>query len=486
MTGARTPFDSVGNRVIQVRALRSRSIPSLLVLVALVGLLAPGAAQAVEFRLDGMFRMRGNLFDSLSLHRQDDRDEGVRSFMDMRLRLVPHIRINSGVHVYADIDLLDALAFGGNPAGNNPDILQAIGQQQADGTLFNEPVGLTGGVLPGEDYRDSLFARRAWVEIYTKYVDLKIGRMASHWGLGVLANDGSCDTCDYGDIVDRVMVSTSAIDPVRISFAVDTRAEGFINRDDDTHSFLLQGGYLHEVWKVGAYVRWTRRPSNKMNLLHGDIWGSAKLGPLSVEAEGLIVWGQAETTDIGVEDLRILSGGGALEATLAVSPWEAGLDLGVATGDKDPLDNVWHTFRFDRDYDVGLLMFEHPLPQFQIGDAANEADGPLGNVDTSQAVSHEGISNAFYIRPRFHFDILDNLRAGISIVTAWPVVPAAFGNTDEDPRNFYGAEFDGDVTFVLHNAVELRAQAGLFIPGNIYGNTRAVTFGGELRALVRF
>lgn len=473
--------------MIQVRALRTPRLLSLLLTATLIGSVAvPSLADAVEFRLDGQFRMRANLFDSLSLHRQDDRDEGVRSFIDMRLRLIPHLRINSGVHVYADIDMLDALAFGGNPAGGNPEILQAIGQQQADGTLFNEPVGLTGGVLPGEDYRDSLFARRAWVEVYTKYVDLKIGRMASHWGMGLLANDGSCDTCDYGDIVDRIQISTSAIDPVRISFSIDTRAEGFINRDDDTHSLLLQGGYLHEVWKVGAYVRWTRRPMNKLNLLHGDIWAEAKLGPVHVEAEGLIAWGQAETTDIGVEDLRILSGGGALNATLAVSPWEAGLSLGVATGDKDPTDNQWHTMRFDRDYDVGLLMFEHPLPQFQIGDAANVEDGPLGNVDTSQAISHEGVSNAFFIRPRFHFDILDNLRAGISIVTAFPVVPAAFGHTDQDPRNFYGAEFDGDVTFILHDALELRAQAGLFLPGNVYGDTRAVTFGGELRALVRF
>jgi len=466
------------------------SHPRPAILLAVIGLLVgaglPSEADAVEFRLDGMYRLRANLFDSLSLERGEERDEGVRSFIDQRLRLVPQLRINSGVHVFADIDLLDALAFGANPAGADPSVLVAIGQQQADGSLFNEPSAMTGGALPGEDYQDSLFVRRAWVEVYTPYVDLKIGRMGSHWGLGILANDGSCDTCDYGDIVDRIMISTSMIDPVRISVAVDTRAEGFINKDDDTHSFLVQGGLLHEVYKVGGYVRWTRQPSNKFNLLHGDIWGSAKLGPVKVELEGLINWGSAETTDIGVEDLKILSGGGALEATLAVSPWEAGLSLGVATGDKDPTDNAWHTLRFDRDYDVGLLMFEHPLPQFQVGDAANVADGPLGNVDASLAVTSEGVSNAFYLRPRFHVDLLENLRAGVSLTTAWPVVPAGLGHTDEDPRNFYGVEIDGAVTFVLHNAFELRAAAAAFFPGNVYGETRAFTFGGELRALVRF
>lgn len=473
--------------MIQDAALSHPRTSLLLVIAALIGVVAvPTPADAVEFRLDGMYRLRANLFDSLSLERGEERDEGRRSFIDQRLRLVPHLRINSGVHVYADIDLLDALQFGANPAGANPAVQLAVGQQQADGTLFNEPSALTGGVLPGEDYADSLFVRRAWVEVYTPYVDIKVGRMASHWGLGLLANDGSCDTCDYGDIVDRLMISTSLIDPVRISFAIDTRAEGFINRDDDTHSLLLQGGLLHEVYKIGGYVRWTRQPSNKFNLLHGDIWGSAKLGPVKVELEALINWGAAETTDIGVEELTILSGGGALEAALAVSPWEAGLSVGVATGDKDPTDNKWHTLRFDRDYDVGLLMFEHPLPQFQVGDAANEADGPLGNVDASQAVVHEGVSNAFFLRPRFHFDLLDNLQAGIAFTTAWPVVPLGLGHTDEDPRNFYGAELDGHVKFVLHNAFEMRATAGLFFPGNVFGDTRAVTFGGEVRALVRF
>jgi len=473
--------------VIEDAALSHRRPLQLLAALALIASVAlPSTADAVEFRLDGMYRLRANMFDSLSLERGEERDEGRRSFIDQRLRLVPHLRINSGVHVYADFDVLDALTFGANPAGADPAVLVAVGQQQADGTLFNEPVPLTGGSLPGEDYQDSLFVRRAWVEVYTPYVDIKVGRMASHWGLGILANDGSCDTCDYGDIVDRIMVSTSLIDPVRISFAIDTRAEGFINRDDDTHSLLLQGGLLHEVYKIGGYVRFTRQPSNKFNLLHGDLWGSAKLGPVKVDLEMLINWGAAETTDIGVEDLKILSGGGALEATLSVSPWEAGLSLGVATGDKDPTDNAWHTLRFDRDYDVGLLMFEHPLPQFQIGDAANVADGPLGNVDATSAVSHEGVSNAFFIRPRFHFDLLDNLRAGINFVTAWPVVPAGLGHTDEDPRNFYGAELGGDVQFVLHNAFEMRAAAALFFPGNVYGETRAVTFGGELRALVRF
>jgi hypothetical protein len=453
------------------------ALPALLALL-LPGLLTlvPAPAQAAEFRLDGYYRFRGELFDTLSLDRDDESSELVRTYMEHRLRLVPHIRINSNVHVFLDLDVLDLLKF-----GSNPEVLQAVGASMESGDAFDEPVPLSGSVLPGQDYRESLFVRRAWVELYTPYVDLKIGRMGSHWGMGLMANDGDCAVdCDYGDTVDRIMISTSRLDPVRINLAVDTRAEGFINRDDDTHSFLLSGGYLGEVHQVGAYVRWTRQPSNRFNLVHGDIYGATTLGPLSMELEALLLWGAASDSDIGVEDLKILSAGGAFRAKLAISPWTAGVEVGLATGDKDPTDNVWHTMRFDRDHDVAFLMFEEMMPTFEYGDLALEDNG---NIDMSRAVTGEGVSNAFYLKPSFDVDVRDNLSAGIAAVLAFPVVPEAFG---EDEPKFYGAEIDLNAAWTLYSNFEIGATAAFFFPGPVYEPYRSFTFGGELRAIVHF
>lgn len=451
-------------------------LPALLAVV-LPGVLAIAPpAKAVEFRLDGYYRFRADLFDTLSLDRDVENSEGVRSLMEQRLRLIPHIRLGSNVHVFVDLDVLDALRF-----GSSPEILQAIGASQEGGAAFDEPIPLSDSVVPGSDYRESLFVRRAWAELYTPYVDLKVGRMGNHWGMGLLANDGNCDTwCDHGDTVDRIMASTSRLDPVRLSLALDTRAEGFINRNDDTHSFLLSGGYMGEVHRVGAYLRWTRQPINKFNVVHGDLYGATELGPLSMELEALILWGQATDTDIGVEDLRILSGGGAFRAGLAIDPWEAGLEIGLATGDKEPSDNRWHTLRMDRDHDIGLLMFEQPMPVFAVGENSSEVNA---NLDTSLVVTGEGVSNAFYLRPRFHVEIRDDLRAGISLLTAWPVVPEAFG-TDE-PK-FYGAEIDLDASWKLYGNFEIGGTAAFFFPGAVYDPYGSFAFGGQLRAIVHF
>jgi len=457
----------------------SRALSTVILLLLLV----PSSASAVEFRLDGFYRARGEAYNTLSLTRDDAVDEAReidRHWLSNRLRVIPHFRFNSNVHVFADFDVMDALRFGANP-----EILPAVGVLQADGRGFDQPDALSQSVIPGSDYKESLFVRRAWAELYTPYVDFKVGRMGNHWGMGLLANDGNCAmTCDYGDTVDRVQIGTSYLDPVRVSFAFDTRAEGFINRNDDTHSFLLSGGYLGEVHRVGAYIRWTRQPSNNLNLGTFDLWGRTELGPLSVEIEALMHYGTAATTDIGVEDLTILAGGGALDAELAISPWAVGLEVGVATGDATPTNSTWNTLSFDRDHDVALLMFEQPMPSFQTPEtAADETRVAAGNIDISRSVSGDSVSNAFYVRPRFEIDVVDELKANVAAIIALPVAPRAFG---EDEPAFYGAEIDVGMQYTLFGNFEIGGRAGFFFPGAVYAPYTAFAFGGELRALVRF
>jgi hypothetical protein len=430
----------------------------------------------LEFRLDGYYKARANLFDTLSLDREHADTEGVRTYFEQRLLLAPQLRVNSNVHVFMQLDVMDALRF-----GDNPEVLQALGAVSSTGEAFNEPLGLSGTVLPGSDYRESLFVRRAWAELYTKYVDLKIGRMGSHFGMGLVANDGMCDTCEYGDTVDRVMVSTSALDPARISIAFDTRAEGFINRADDTHSFLFTGGYLGEVHKAALWVRWTRKPSDTLNIANVNLWASTQLGPLSIEGEGVLIAGRADETEIGVEDIQFLQGGGAFKIGLKMNPVDFGVDFGFASGDTDPTDAKWTALRMDRDHDVGVLMFEHAMPQYSRGAAA---DAENQNVDTSRTVTGEGVSNAFYIIPSVHVEPLPNVRLGVSLTAAFPLIRTVFDETEEAAA--YGAEIGFNGMWTIAGAFELGGRAGIFIPGDVFGQGLAPIVGAELRALVHF
>jgi uncharacterized protein (TIGR04551 family) len=118
----------------------------------------------------------------------------------IRFRLEPTINVTEDVRIKAQIDIFDNLVLGSTPDGfPNPSPLVPI-------------IGFTGGAVPPSDgansLRDSIRVKRAWGEVMTPFGLLAFGRMPNHWGMGLLANDGSCLDCDYGDTYDRVMFVT--------------------------------------------------------------------------------------------------------------------------------------------------------------------------------------------------------------------------------------------------------------------------------------
>jgi uncharacterized protein (TIGR04551 family) len=100
----------------------------------------------------------------------------------------------------------------------------------ADGVVYEPPTGdegftregrtttapidsFTSTSHPPSAYRnsltDSILIRRAWAEVTNRELgQVRFGRMGSHWGLGLLANDGRGIDGDYSSDVDRLMVAT--------------------------------------------------------------------------------------------------------------------------------------------------------------------------------------------------------------------------------------------------------------------------------------
>ena len=148
-----------------------------------------------------------------------------------------------------------------------------------------------------------------------------------------------------------------------------------------------------------------------------------------------------------------------------MNPIDVGLKFGVASGDTDPTDSRWTALRMDRDHDIGLMLFEHAMPQFARGAAADEENQ---NIDTSRAVTGEGVTNAFYIRPSLHVEPIDDVRLGVSLTAAFPLIRTGFDNVDGE-ATAYGAEvgFDGQWTIGAFDGGRCAC-----IPGDIYGPGR--------------
>jgi uncharacterized protein (TIGR04551 family) len=208
--------------------------------------------------LHGYFRTRGELFHNFALSRHDAFDQqspqnlwaqpqdhtftdknGQRrqvllckdpnaqgqfsecfdksqAMANLRLRLEPEIHISDNLRILSQIDLLDNLVLGSTPDAYamKPSGTGTTGYSAAANgyngyaplsALSNTQGPPTAGV---NGYRNSIDVQRAWAEYLTPVGQLRFGRMPFHWGLGMVANAGSCIDCDYQTNVDRIQFIT--------------------------------------------------------------------------------------------------------------------------------------------------------------------------------------------------------------------------------------------------------------------------------------
>ncbi len=118
---------------------------------------------------------------------------------NMRLRLEPVFNVFEDIKIKMQLDILDNLVLGSTPDGfpNNPiSPLLAFSQTQ---------------IRPSDGVNaltDSIVVKRAWAEVMTPLGQLRVGRMPSDFGMGLLANGGKGLDSDYGDTNDRIMFAT--------------------------------------------------------------------------------------------------------------------------------------------------------------------------------------------------------------------------------------------------------------------------------------
>ena len=159
---------------------------------------------------NGYFRIRPELFNKFDLGRGLDTmgyslwprsavsaSERTTAGINMRFRFEPTLNVSEEVRIKTQIDALDNVIFGSTPA-----YAFSRSDQQAFSIFSNTQVPPQAGL---NSFRNSIQVKRVYGEVTTPVGILRFGRMGSHWGLGMVHNDGNCLDCDHGDTVDRVM-----------------------------------------------------------------------------------------------------------------------------------------------------------------------------------------------------------------------------------------------------------------------------------------
>ena len=171
----------------------------------------------VDYTLSGSYRVSFEYFSDMRVDPGDDsaglpgRLYGQNQLITHRLTFEPSITLFDTVSLQSDVQLATGFLtyddadprFTGN-----------------DGQSFGPPRGNDGGAAA--DWEHQLRLRKLYLSWTTSVGQLRVGRMASHWGLGILANSGDDERLEwgsprfgkdrnYGDIVNRVLFITKPL-----------------------------------------------------------------------------------------------------------------------------------------------------------------------------------------------------------------------------------------------------------------------------------
>jgi len=380
------------------------------------------------------------------------------------------------------------------------------------GQIAGEPWELEG--IPDERLRDRrslhmLTPRELKVAAKLPIGELQMGLMTSHWGLGLLANDGETAPLfglpEFGDRVIRARFTTkpNASSPLHLTAAYDRVVQDELVSEPRTQwatQAILSALWVDGNDRFGVYgvsrdqdELMTGRSTHAGVL---DVFAETELEisegtSLTLAAEGAAISGKTNrtTTTESPRRLHIKSAGAVGVVSLAAydKRLEFGFNSGYASGDKDSADDQLNDFTFDRSYGVGMVLFDEVMGAIDarthtlVSNPENVGQPPDG-VDS--IVNEGAVKRAAFIQPNIKLKPMKwvELKAGLLFAAATapvahPYYTARNGGTPTNHLNQVtdgydlGREFNWSVSLLPMDSVRLSAQGGhAALSDNLGGN----------------
>ena len=412
---------------------------------------------AVKVELPAEYRFAGTHVTAMDAEFSDRDDTAIPAEMSLqqRLRFSPTVSWaqETGfvrlLKLSGEVDLLD----GAHPLDSEGrEVLEFAADPGNESDMFDP---------------DNIMLRKAYGVVATELGYLKVGRQLSNWGLGLVANDGgrrdmSFGLRKWGDVVDRaqlVLRPVGAItrhekkNPLYLVVAADRVVrDDSANLADGVTAYNLIGSMLLKFPSVqgGVYVVRRTQEESARRLgwecvdadcvvdeslpkedLQTDVWvfdafaaGEVTVGPVRLYAEGEAAMLAGETELFSskdyeshkLEELGFVARGGADFGWTHVR-----LEFGYASGDTDSHDDRIRSFKFDRDYSVGLVLFGEYLGNLTAASAWNLSRphvSHLAPAGYSHIPTDGAVTNAMYVNPVVKLTPSDNMEVLLGVLYA--------------------------------------------------------------------
>lgn len=447
----------------------------------LVSTLFLNSAIAGDLEWSGVYRFEGNYLKNTDLDRGKEKTYGLN-----HLVLRPKIVAGDGLTIYGQFNILNE----GNAYADSQ-----MGQIWGNGVGNSTPTNSAAdsNTLSQTQEAETIEVSHLYLTFSQEYGSLLVGRAPLHFGLGMTHNAGRglfdhwFDTRDMAAY--KFIVGNMYFMPM-----IGKPSEGHINRSDDINDYMFHFQYENPETdlELGVFY-WLRKAGDQGS--DAPAGADPKLGGASAQNTGsidmktvsLYALRNSERLRLGLEaafqsgetGVRNTSGdnvalGGVgiateLEYRGQDSKWRWSLRGGFATGDDPSTGAKYEGFVFDRNYDVAMLMFNHPLGQADFlrtglfTGTVRDADGNINRADV------EAISNVMYAAPGARYYFNDRWSWDNRLITAWLQDNPLAGQTPErDPGKELGYEWDSSIIFEPRKGLMWINQAGFLFPGSAF------------------
>ncbi|MBY0314198.1 MAG: hypothetical protein K2Q26_01675 [Bdellovibrionales bacterium] len=452
------------------------------------------AAFAGDIEWNGTYRMEGFKLDNAELNNLDRNTQYALHHLVLR----PKITAYDGVTIHGRFDVLN----------NNSYLNSSVGQFFGSGLTPPTPAAadpLQGSNTLSNQQRAELITVN---ELYLSYVHdfglLTVGRAPLHFGLGMSYNAGTGAFDHWFD--NRDMASYKFFLTGNVSFTpiIAKMAENNIAYGDDVDETMLKVEYENPETELILGILYLIRKSgshgNDTN--PGAVGGAALGGQFNAKYAnlffqrwignsfkfGLEAGMQEGETGINNGAAAVELDGFGLALELDYIPKEgnfhAGLKAGVATGDDPETTNVYEGYIFNRNYDVAMIMFNHPVGGYDIFRTSSIRSTTL---PVSEQVDTEALSNVIYFAPYFKYKWSDKFDSQLGLT---------YASLNSDPLNVevdkaVGFEVDVTLTYKPYDGIQWVNRVGVFAPGSAFeGGTNQfetkTIYGLETKAAITF
>ncbi len=444
----------------------------LIVTIAFV-LLLP-IAEAANFQWEGRYNFEALTVDKPRLDSSiSDKTYGLH-----HLILRPKIVAADGFLIRGRFDVLNQGSFSNSGLGQKLGVGPRTGAANASTDSSNS------NTLTHTLASDFIAVNELYLTWLQEFGALIVGRAPLQFGLGITYNAGMGEFDHWLDnrdmIAYKIQMGNFIIMPM-----LGTTDEGNIGGEDDVNDYMvhleynnpetgLALGVFHQTrvttqsgndFPTGPFGAGAVSGFNSKGFegSQNSIYVRQKVDDIHIGVEAGFTSGKAGVTNATGGEVRFNGYGVAAEVDWKPEGQEltAGIKFGAASGDDPNTTDAYEGFIFDRNYDVGMLLFNHPLGSY---DAFQTSLGRPAGVTAEASYDTEAISNVIYIAPQLRYQFAERWKLDATLLTAIINQDPLGGGTADD----VGYELDVAITYKPSERITLKSEVGLLQPGDAF------------------